>query len=82
MAGGVSARRHQAHKMAEVVRLFSTTGCRKISWEASNRQAQEQEELIPVHKDRDLFQCSIAICGCCDHLGIVLCGERGIFHST
>lgn len=33
MTKGVFVRRHQSHKMAETVKIFSTTGCRLICWE-------------------------------------------------
>lgn len=33
MAGGIHIIRHQSHKVAEIVRLFSVTGCRTIQWE-------------------------------------------------
>ncbi len=37
MAKGIVIRRHQRNKLAEPVRLFSTTGCKVIQWERIER---------------------------------------------
>lgn len=48
MNRGIHVRRHQSHKVAETVRLFSTTGL--IVWEKANAQElfrqRQQEGLV------------------------------------
>ena len=36
MTKGILIRRHQRQKVAQTVRLFSTTGCKIIQWEKTN----------------------------------------------
>lgn len=43
MAKGIVIRRHQRNKLAEPVRLFSTTGCKVIQWERAERGEIEGE---------------------------------------
>lgn len=74
LAGGTHLRRHQSGCVAEMVRLFSTTGCRTIQWErpsARSLLAQRKREggelsegttdAIFVQKhDRSPFDCCVA----------------------
>ncbi len=73
LARGVHVRRHQSGKVAETVRLFSSTGCQIIEWakpRAVDLLAQRKTEgvhgdgrtdaIFASKHDRSMFDCCIA----------------------
>jgi hypothetical protein len=49
MAKGILVRRHQRNKIAQSVRLFSTTGCKTVHWE----RPQSGEDGDPTSGDNN-----------------------------
>lgn len=79
LSSGVHVRRHEAHHLAEVVRLYSNNGGRTIKWGpkvaldlANQRQRTHNENGSSVMYantgDDNGFDCCFSVCGCGDDI--------------
>lgn len=81
MAKGVHVRRHEAHHLAETVRLYTNNGGHTIKWApkvahdlAKQRQSQRANgrstgaAILSSVNDSNGFDCCFSVCGCGDDL--------------